>query len=113
MGKKFSFFKVFICLIAFGVFSWYEYHLILKYLQESKVRKEILDRNTENIEKSFLIREKEFYLNSNYIKGFEEMKVKEQQKDSSGGEEALEQLEQFEQFEEFEQFEQFEQNEEL
>lgn len=108
MGRKVSLFKVLLSLVAFGVFGWYEYHLILKYLQESKVRKEILEKNTENIEKSFFIREKCFYLDSKYLKGFEEIRIKEQQNANGGGEEALEQLEQLEQSQQFEQFEQSE-----
>ncbi|WP_410208213.1 hypothetical protein [Fusobacterium sp.] len=93
MKKKISFFKIFIYLLAIGVFSWYEYNLYKKYSQEEKIREELVAKKTVEIENSFLIRKKGFYSDREYIKKFEDIKQQEKEEEDSlnGGESIIEQ----------------------
>lgn len=84
MGKKFSLLRGIMYLVALGIFGWCEYQLGLKYLEENKVRKEIITKNTKKIEEAFLLREEKFYLDKKYKKDLEELR-KINIEDLSGG----------------------------
>lgn len=81
MGKKFSILKWTIYLVALGIFIKFEYDLINKYLQEEKIRQEVIYNNTKKIEESFRLRNEGFYLDSKYIKMYQEEKIKREKEE--------------------------------
>lgn len=93
MSKGLRVFRVLGILIAIGVFAWYEYGLYKNYIRERAIREEIVAKNTQEIEKSFLIRRKGFYLDKEYIKKFRDMEQREKEEEDSlnGGEGIIEQ----------------------
>ncbi|QNM15582.1 MULTISPECIES: hypothetical protein [Fusobacterium] len=94
MKRKFSIIKFLICLVALGVFSWYESQLYKKYMFEENIRKNAIKVNTQKIEDAFLLREKDFYLDKNYIEKYKNMiQIEKLEEESlSGGEEVIEQV---------------------
>lgn len=93
MAKKNNGIRYIIYLIIFGVFCYYEYELYKKYAQEKIVRDRIKEEKTQEIEKAFLLREENFYLDKKYEKNLKELKKKESIEKTSllKGDEAIEQ----------------------
>lgn len=65
-------------IIIFLFFFWFEFELYKKYQQEERNRRYIKNQNTQRIENSFLIRERYFYLDKNYLENYKKLKSKEE-----------------------------------
>lgn len=73
MEKKNSLLKVIICVVSLGVFLFFEHDLLKRYVNEKRMRKYIKERNTTELIDSFLLRRKDFYLDKEYLKKFENL----------------------------------------
>lgn len=83
MAKKNSGVKFIIYLIIFGVFFYYEYVLYKKYIQDKIIRDRVREEKTREIEKAFLLRDKDFYLDRNYERKLKDLKSKQMIEKSS------------------------------
>lgn len=83
MAKKNSGVKFIIHLIIFGVFFYYEYGLYKKYIQDKIIRDRVREEKTREIEKAFLLRDKDFYLDRDYERKLKDLKSKQMIEKSS------------------------------
>lgn len=83
MAKKNSGVKFIIYLIIFGVFFYYEYVLYKKYIQDKIIRDRVREKKTREIEKAFLLRDKDFYLDRDYERKLKDLKSKQMIEKSS------------------------------
>lgn len=83
MAKKNSGVKFIIYLIIFGVFFYYEYGLYKKYIQDKIIRDRVREEKTREIEKAFLLRDKDFYLDRDYERKLKDLKSKQMIEKSS------------------------------
>lgn len=83
MAKKNSGVKFIIYLIILGVFFYYEYGLYKKYIQDKIIRDKVKEEKTREIEKAFLLRDKDFYLDRDYERKLKNLKSKQMLEKSS------------------------------
>lgn len=83
MAKKNSGVKFIIYLIILVVFFYYEYGLYKKYIQDKIIRDKVKEEKTREIEKAFLLRDKDFYLDRDYERKLKNLKSKQMLEKSS------------------------------
>ncbi|WP_291259726.1 hypothetical protein [Fusobacterium sp.] len=80
MRKKNNLLKFIIYMVVLGVFIFFENKLYKQYKAEKQIADYIKEQKTQEIEKSFLLRKKYFYADSEYLKNFKKLVEKSSKK---------------------------------